>query len=70
MILINKEHYQQNCSLSRNEAKKGAPNMRNLPQKTQGVTRLSIPRGKPKKRLQLSVGFQPYPPFCLVNDLC
>ena len=40
----------------RNEKKKAAPNMRNLPQQKQGVTRLSIPRGKPQKRMQLSVG--------------
>ena len=57
-------HYQTYSSF-RNEAKMGTPNMRNLPQKQQGVTRLSIPRGKPRKRLQLSVRLQTCPPFCM-----
>ena len=49
-------NYFMTYSSLRNEQKKGAPNMRNLPQQKQGVTRLSIPRGKPQKRMQLSVG--------------
>jgi len=47
--------YMRTAMTNRNEKKKAAPNMRNLPQQKQGVTRLSIPRGKPQKRMQLSV---------------
>jgi len=47
--------YMRTANSKRNEAKKAVPNMRNIPQKQQGVTQLRIPMGKPRKRLQLSV---------------